>query len=159
MWSHLFHLSQVLSDQLCVLILPASSSWSTCSRRAGCQQQNSHTASALSDLKTGWETETNSQCLSVRQGYVFINHACFVFVFLLYLFLNRERRLWPWNSFWFLLYWYWNDTFQTEQQTKCQWSQDVTIAIIWGCLTLIRLEELIYWSIWGLFKVEKVLSW
>lgn len=40
-----------LSDQLCVLTLPVFISWSTCSRRAGCQQQSSHSASVLSELK------------------------------------------------------------------------------------------------------------
>lgn len=65
--SHLFHLShlfQDLSDQLCVLTLPAFISWSTCSRRAGCQQRGSHLTSALSD------TETSTRCLSVRQVFV-----------------------------------------------------------------------------------------
>lgn len=47
----MFHLSQVLSDQLCVLTLPVPVSWSTCSRRAGCQQENSHITSALSEAK------------------------------------------------------------------------------------------------------------
>ena len=51
MWSHLFHLSQAQSDQLCVLTLPAFVSWSTCSRRADCQQESSHTTSALSAPK------------------------------------------------------------------------------------------------------------
>lgn len=37
------------SPALCVLTLPASVSWSTCSRRAGCQQGNSHITSALSE--------------------------------------------------------------------------------------------------------------
>lgn len=49
MWSHLFHLFQAPSDQLCVLTLPAFISWSTCSRRASCQQQSLHTTSAPSD--------------------------------------------------------------------------------------------------------------
>ena len=39
------------SDQLCVLTLPVFISWSTCSRRADCQQQSSHLSSGLSDLE------------------------------------------------------------------------------------------------------------
>lgn len=32
------------SDQLCMLTLPVFISWSTCSRRAGCQQRSSHSS-------------------------------------------------------------------------------------------------------------------
>lgn len=62
MWTHLFHCFHALSDQSCMLTLPAFISWSTCSSRAGC-----HISSVRP--KTGWETETSSRCCSVRQVF------------------------------------------------------------------------------------------
>lgn len=68
---YLFDLFQALSDQLCMLALPAFISWSTCSRRASCQQQSSQATSALSR----WETETNIRCVLFRVMICFSSHA------------------------------------------------------------------------------------
>lgn len=47
MCNNLFHQFQALSDQLCVLTLPAFIFWSTCSRRGGYRRRGSHSTSGL----------------------------------------------------------------------------------------------------------------
>lgn len=49
MSGHLFHVCKALSDQSCLLTVPASIAWNTCSRRASCKHHNSGTQSALKD--------------------------------------------------------------------------------------------------------------
>lgn len=87
MWSNLFHLSQALSDQLRVLTLPAFVSWSTCSRRAGCQQQSSHTTSALSNLEQAEKLRQAVAAFLAKQVFCLANHI-----------YSGEKR----NSFFFL---------------------------------------------------------
>lgn len=47
MSGHLFHVCKALSDQLCLLTVPASIAWNTCSRRAGCEHHYSGTQKKL----------------------------------------------------------------------------------------------------------------